>query len=425
MMDFGRDLLVRGIGAARANSWDEARFFLEKFLGTDPPVEMRVEAWRYLAEIAKSPEEKRDYISRILAYDPTDGFARRTLAVLDGRLDPAEIVDPDHIPPPADERATTVPERLVCPRCGSSELAASSDGQKLVCAHCQYEEPIPQTAGSQSSVEHDFAAAMWTAKGHRSDIATPVLVCDGCGASFLPAPGIHSLSCPFCGSVRVGSKAEPRERIAPDAIVPFGSALADVLHALKSETPGDPTSGPFAVYLPVWVFNFTGSVHWTGYKQEQHGYESRRKPASGDYTVIEQKTLVRATHALPESFGNLVDGFDLAALVPYDPRQLAGYLAATYDISLDEASMSARPRTFDALRQKVKQSLSEVLDLEMSFERMGTDSYQLLLLPFWSAQTGPENARRLLFINGQTGEIAPDNSSHGLLSWISRLLDLN
>lgn len=99
MLDVGRDLLVRGIAAAKAGGKDEARFFLEKFLRLDPPMEMRTEAWRYLAEITDHPSEKRDYIGRILAFDPTDGSARRALALLDGRLDPADIVNPDRVPP--------------------------------------------------------------------------------------------------------------------------------------------------------------------------------------------------------------------------------------------------------------------------------------------------------------------------------------
>ena len=83
--DAGRDLLVRGIAAAKAKSVDEARFFLEKCLRQRPSIETRVQAWRYLAEIATTPSEKRDYLGRILAFDPTDGLARRALAVLDGR----------------------------------------------------------------------------------------------------------------------------------------------------------------------------------------------------------------------------------------------------------------------------------------------------------------------------------------------------
>jgi len=38
MLNVDRDLLVRGIAAAKAGSKDEARLFLEKFLDEDPPI---------------------------------------------------------------------------------------------------------------------------------------------------------------------------------------------------------------------------------------------------------------------------------------------------------------------------------------------------------------------------------------------------
>src|SRR5687768_9520937 len=95
MDDAGRDLLVRGIAAAKAGSRDEARFFLEKFLRQGNGSDARIQAWRYLAAIADDPDEKKEYLGLILASDPLDGLARRDLAVLNGTLDPDQIVDPE------------------------------------------------------------------------------------------------------------------------------------------------------------------------------------------------------------------------------------------------------------------------------------------------------------------------------------------
>jgi Flp pilus assembly protein TadD len=119
MSKSARDLLVRGIAAAKADSKDEARFLLEKALMIDATSDQRVEAYVWLSEISDDPVEKRDYLEKALSINAAHPTARRKLAVLDGRLKPEEIVDPDRL-------STSVPEqpqsagarRFVCRQCG-------------------------------------------------------------------------------------------------------------------------------------------------------------------------------------------------------------------------------------------------------------------------------------------------------------------
>ena len=75
--DAGRDLLVRGIAAAKAGSRYEARFFLEKFLRQGNRSDARIQAWRYLADITDDPDEKKEYLGLILASDPLEGLVKK------------------------------------------------------------------------------------------------------------------------------------------------------------------------------------------------------------------------------------------------------------------------------------------------------------------------------------------------------------
>src|SRR5205085_1021279 len=379
MFDVERDLLVRGMAAAKAGSGDEARFFLEKFLRLDPPMEMRVEAWRSLAEVSDRAGDKRDYIGRILAVDPTDGEARRALAVLDGRLNPSEIVNPDRATPltPVDVAPARV-ERLTCPRCGSARLVAGPEGRMLVCEHCHYQEAIPRDEGMgvrNAREESDFAATIWTAKGHRTAERTVAFVCGGCGASFLLPPPVQSLSCPFCGSVHVNAEADPREVIPPTAIVPFVRTAAEALDTLHTEMKDEPSASPSAIYLPAWMFTFGGSVRWTGYEQDREGLASHLVRTSGDYAVLDQTALVSASRRLPESLQHLVDDFDLSAVSPYEARRLAGYPVVAYDVTLDEASIVGRRKALEAVRPAVREDLAETLGLEMTFSHVDIETF--------------------------------------------------
>jgi hypothetical protein len=75
----GRDLLVRGITAAKAKEAGEARFFLKWLLRLDPPAEERIEALYWLSEICTDPAEQRGYLEDILANDQGEPRARRNL----------------------------------------------------------------------------------------------------------------------------------------------------------------------------------------------------------------------------------------------------------------------------------------------------------------------------------------------------------
>ena len=410
-----RDILVRGIAAAKANSRKEARFFLEKLLGLDPPSDARVQAWWYLSEISDDPAQKREYISRILAVDGTHGPARRALAVLDGRLDPAAIVSPDGVrqgPHPTSRHDAA--ERLSCPRCGSGRLVAQSVKRRLVCEHCGYEELIPTGAHDESVDGHDVAAAIWTVKGHRAVEQRRSLMCAACRATLLPPPDLEALTCPFCGSVHVTAEPTPPDRIAPEALVPFRVTQQNVIDLIRSSKEHTSTAAS-PVYLPIWMFTFAGEVRWSGYEADRDGRQSEVK-VTGAHPLLGESAMARGTPRLPREYEPLVDSFDLTALVPYDPRQLAGHVAAGYQITLDAASLEARKKVVEALRSEVQEEHADLHGLEMSFARVDVDSFKLLLLPFWIVRID----QREVFINGQTGAVA-DDEPPGLLSWIRGL----
>src|SRR5689334_22188815 len=135
--------MTRGIAAARAGSRDEARHFLELALAAGPDENEYVKIWRALAEIAASPQEKRGYLEQILAVDPADGLARRDLAVLNGQLAPADIIDPNK-PSGAPEPAAA--GAVVCQWCGSPNLVFDEARDAVVCRNCGGTQPAGANA---------------------------------------------------------------------------------------------------------------------------------------------------------------------------------------------------------------------------------------------------------------------------------------
>src|SRR5512146_3083832 len=213
MSDATRDLLVRGIAAFKARDFGEARHYLEWLLRLEPPVDQRLDALMCLVEISRDPVEQRSLLEDALALDPADPRPRRRLAILEGRLDPAQIVDPDRLPAAAaltPDAADSGARRFTCPTCGG-RMVFTPDGQSLVCEYCAgrersvtqiQEQHAPQVgfygpsskppAGSPSASEsaagvpeEDFTVAMATARGHLAPARQHILACQGCGAGFI------------------------------------------------------------------------------------------------------------------------------------------------------------------------------------------------------------------------------------------------
>src|SRR5262249_34855796 len=160
----------------------------QRALATKPSIELRIRAWRTLANVTDDRSEKRECLENILLADPTDGLAQRDLAVLDGRLDPRDIVDPDraaHDAAPPAVAGGSVPGALPdkqlfratkCPACGAGQLVYSPEFAALVCSHCGSRRPLegPVRDARQTALPTDFAVAMWTAKARRVPTVQPL-----------------------------------------------------------------------------------------------------------------------------------------------------------------------------------------------------------------------------------------------------------
>jgi tetratricopeptide (TPR) repeat protein len=422
----GRDLLVRGLAAAKANSHQEARFFFERLLQVDPPVEYRIQAWRYLGEVADAPDEKRRYLEKILAVDPTDGLARRDLSILDGRLNPSSLVDPERIvqrsPEPAGEGAARA---LACRHCGSHRVVFAPDGRHLVCEHCRHQEAL-DAAGLTTIRDHDFASAMWTARGRSAPVSAKLFKCQSCGARFLPATGALSLTCPYCISVHVVDQPDTCDLILPDALIPCRVTRNQAIDAIQEwrqrVNTREPLVGPSGLYTPVWMFRFTGEMQWTGVTQESEEFElAQSGRVSGSRAVLDLHSLVCATNRIPETLHQCLDEFDLTGLVPYDTRYLADWPAETYGITLENASLIARRIALAKFRTKAQADIEGIRELEMNFNRVGIDSFQLLMLPFWIGRVGQPGGH-LVLVNGQTGRCSANLPRPRFQQWIDALL---
>ncbi|MEW5957306.1 MAG: hypothetical protein AB1801_06260 [Chloroflexota bacterium] len=430
MSSSARDLLVRGKAAAKAKDINEARFYLEWVLRTDADRAQQIEAWYWLAEISDDPPKKRDYLENILAYEPGHAPARRSLPLLDGRLKPDEVIDPNRLPVASETEQRVRTEQFTCPHC-NGQLRYSPDGQSLICPYCQLQTSLAEERGDGETVdEQDFVVALATAKGHRHAVAAQSFQCQGCGAEFVVAPAVLSLTCPYCASAHVIRQPEERPQIPPEAIIPFGltqeqahDALQDWLQA--NDLRQTQSATPRGLYVPVWTFDVGGEILWRNKAVETHHTRIKTVTQHNRRPIFFDDILVPASR----KFSNLAQEFRhyrLDQLAPYDPGYLADWPAETYQISTADASLTARKLAYARARQELLDAelspFGEREELTFSSAGITVNSFKLILLPVWVAYYHYRSKRYNVIINGQTGRLKGAKPQSKAKSWLDTLL---
>ena len=153
-----------GASAARAGDKADARYYLEHAQMSDPDLEDETQIWYWLSRITDDSVEKRRLLQDVVISEPGNAEARRELAILEGRLSPEAIRDPREPAKPVEARNNGA-RRYVCLRCGG-RLAYDAAKAALACDYCGHESTsFLAPAGDDTVEEHDFLAALPTARG--------------------------------------------------------------------------------------------------------------------------------------------------------------------------------------------------------------------------------------------------------------------
>jgi hypothetical protein len=110
-------------------------------------------------------------------------------------------------------------------------------------------------------------------------------------------------------------------------------------------------------------------------------------------------------------------------LEAFDARQLADWPAQTYDVSLEDASLTARAAMRALLEKEIREDVgSDVHQLKARFHKVDVDWFKLVLVPVWRAAIECRDARFNAVVSGQTGHVWTDVPRTGVLGWVERLL---
>ncbi len=441
--DYGRELLRSGIIDAKAGNRESARRYLDRAVYMSNDHDILAEAWFWMSEVMDDRVEKHKALENCLAHDLQHARARKSLAILDGKLRADEIINPDKLPPAPDGLRSANAERFMCPKCGG-RMSFAPDGQSLLCEYCSRNQKFTAQPGTAN--EKDFIIAMATARGHGRPLNQQVFHCEGCGCEFILPPNQISCTCVYCGSPHVVNWESEEQLLAPDGIIPHAfdqeKALKILIDWVKSnniEPEKQEREGlfrpylPRGVYLPLWTFDLGGEIDYVGETVDDSEIQlnSRKRKTirvSDSYPVQVNDMPIPASRKLSAVFLKLIPAFELRGVKPYDPRFLANWPAEVYDIPMAEASLDARSQAFKNCKNDLPNRIFPVQVISTSSSKMTVDSFRLNLLPVWVTELPFDGREHLVLINGQHGTVASDlpgkkSESMGLMDWLGDLLE--
>ena len=435
--DYAKELLRSGIIDAKTGSKDSARRYLDRAIYMAGSHDVLAEAWFWMSEVIDDPTEKRKALENCLSHDLHHARARRSLAILDGKLKAGDVINPDKLPATPDGLREAQADRFTCPKCGG-RMTFSPDGSGLVCDYCTRQNPLGSNSGTGN--EKDFIVAMATMKGHGKPLQEQVFHCNGCGAEFILPPNQISSNCAYCDSPHVVSYEKTSDIIAPNSILPFAFDQKRATRLLiewvekNNIKPEKKVDLPRGVYLPMWTFDIGGEIDYTGeiVEYEDESYNNRRERkvtrVEDKYPIMVNDLALPASRKLSQVFMKLLPTFDLSALKEYDPRYLASWLAEVYDVPMADASLDARSLAFKKIKKQMPNLLGNITLTRASSASMLVESFKLALLPVWMTEFPFDGREHLLLINGQSGVVASDlpekdEEQGGLFDFLADLLN--
>ncbi|MBC7966190.1 MAG: hypothetical protein H7Z17_09720 [Fuerstia sp.] len=332
-----------------------------------------------------------------------------------------------------------------CESCGS-DLEFHIGEQAMKCPYCGHVKQIERRLEGELP-EQDFHATLERIRQWREESQAKMvnadpdaaeaesthreLRCDSCGGNVEFYGTLTSTFCPYCGSPMQLEKAHKSEehRIPVDGVLPF---QIDHNHAKQNLTQWvnsrwfapnsfrkEGATGKFnGVYLSYFTFDSMTLTAYTGQRGEYYyvtvGTGKNRRterrtrwyPASGNFQRFFDDVLVLANTGLRRDFMLALEPWPLLKIVAFDQQLLAGLMARTYDIELDNCFVDGKQRIDAAIHAEVRQRIGGDTQVVSSVNsRYDAITYKHLLLPVWLLAYKHNNKTFQVFINAATGEV--------------------
>jgi len=317
-----------------------------------------------------------------------------------------------------------------CQNCGST-MAWDPAARVMACGHCGNRQAV--TPAGTAVREHAFAELASLPAKPVAKLGT-AFICPNCGAR--TESDLLSANCQFCGTPLVADPAGI-ERVAPEAVVPFGinkQQAGDALKkwtssrwfapsSLKKVSSAETFTGS---YLPFWTYDSNTVSDYTGergqhyyvtetYIQEVNGQQvtqtrqvqkTRWHPAQGRVSRFFDDVLVPGTTKVETNLIDKLEPWELQTAAPFQQNYLAGFQAVRYDIEPEQGLESAKAQMAPVIENDCRADIGgdeqRVRTVNTAYYDL---AYKLLFLPVWFLSYRHAGKLFQVMVNAHTSEI--------------------
>jgi predicted RNA-binding Zn-ribbon protein involved in translation (DUF1610 family) len=320
-----------------------------------------------------------------------------------------------------------------CDRCGA-DLQFAIGTQHLKCPFCGYEKDL-EFQPDAVVAEQDFDGMLVRLQelrraGVQDEQQTSEVRCSSCGGQVVFLGTLTSTECPYCASPIQRENIHKSDfRVPVDGVLPFFVDHERAAEQLRSwvkslwfapnEFKAKGVTGKFqGVYEPYWTFDFETFTRYTGQRGDHYwvtvgsGKDQRREQRTnwthtfGSFHRFFDDVLCFASKGLPEWMTQALEPWPLHECKPFNQQVLAGFLARTYDITIENGLTAARARAEAALSQDIRGRIGgdeqQILSQQTQYNAI---TYKHLLLPLWLLAYQYKGKLYQVAINGGTGEV--------------------
>lgn len=320
-----------------------------------------------------------------------------------------------------------------CEGCGA-DLHFEIGQQQLKCPYCGYVKNLEFDSDAVVA-EQDVEAmierlAELRQKGVQDEQQTSEVRCAACGGQVVFTGALTSTECPYCAApIQRENIHTSEQRVPVDGVLPF---LIDQSHAAEqlrqwvkslwfapNEFKQKGVDGRFqGVYEPYWTFDFETFTRYDGQRGDHYyvtvgsGKDERRERrtrwsySSGSFHRFFDDIMCFASTGLPTWITQALEPWPLDQCKPFNQQLLAGFLARTYDIVLEDGLQEARNRAEAELTSDVRRRIGgDEQRIEHQRTQYNAMTYKHLLLPLWLLVYRYQGKVYRIAINGGTGEV--------------------
>lgn len=332
----------------------------------------------------------------------------------------------------AQEEAT---DTFSCQNCGA-DLKYQPGTKSLVCQYCGTTNQIEPDEVEIEEI--DFLSHLDLQPQAGDEMSIHAAKCNKCGATSSLDKDLKSALCPYCANPLIIDDAHTEHFLKPKSLLPFKLTADEATVAFKKWikklwfAPNALKKNVLrsehfkGVYLPYWTYDTDTYTRYTGmrgdYYYETETYtttengktvtktrqvrKTRWWPASGSVSHFFDDILVVASNALPRTYVNKLEPWDLHNLTPFNEKYLSGFITEKYQLDLkggfEQAKDDIQPAIDSLIRSDIGGDEQRILSKKTKYDRI---TFKHLLLPTYISAFWFKKKLYRFIVNARTGEV--------------------